>query len=73
AFGYGGQQCETHKGPMHATIPVPHQALQMDDFAQCVKEGRESRIPGEMGLRDMKIIEAIYESARIGKRVEINA
>ena len=73
AFGYSGHQCETHKGPMRVTMPVSHQALQMDDFAQCVKEGRESRVPGEMGLRDMKIIEAIYESARLGKRVEIKA
>jgi predicted dehydrogenase len=45
----------------------------MDDFALCVRENRESRVPGEMGLRDMKVIEAIYEAARTGKRVEVKA
>ena len=48
------------------------QAVQIDDFAQCVKEGRESPVPGEMGRRDMVIIEAIYRSAaENGRRIEI--
>lgn len=71
AFGYSGQACETQAGPMNVTRPMSHQALQMDDFAKCVLEGRESRMPGEMGLRDMKVIEAIYEAARTGKRVDV--
>ena len=45
----------------------------MDDFAACVRDNLPSRVPGEMGLRDMKIIEAIYASASSGKRVEIKA
>ena len=73
AFGYSGQAGKTHKGPMNFSLPVKQQALQMDDFAQCINEDRESRVSGEMGLRDMKIIEAIYESARIGRRVAIKA
>jgi glucose-fructose oxidoreductase len=73
AFGYGGLECETQAGPIKIDLPVSQQALQMDDFAKCVREGRESRVAGEMGLRDMKIIEAIYESARTGKRVEVKA
>jgi len=56
---------------MKIDLPVSQQALQMDDFATCVREGLESRVAGEMGLRDMKIIEAIYESAKTGKRVEV--
>ena len=73
AFGYGGQTCETQDGPLKRTLTVSHQALQMDDFAACIQAGRESRIPGEMGLRDMKVIEAIYEAAASGKRVELKA
>lgn len=73
AFGYTGQAGKTHQGPMRFSLPVKQQALQMDDFAQCIIEDRESRVSGEMGLRDMKIIEAIYESARTGKRVAIKA
>lgn len=73
AYSYGGLRAETSNGPLE--LPrVNQQALQMDDFALCVREGRESRVPGEMGLRDMKIIDAIYESARNGgKRVALKA
>lgn len=73
AYSYGGIAGETHAGPLKFSLPVSQQALQMDDFAQCINENRESRVSGEMGLRDMKIIEAIYESARTGNRVEIKA
>jgi glucose-fructose oxidoreductase len=73
AYSYRGLAGETHAGPLKFSLPVPQQTLQMDDFAQCINENRESRVSGEMGLRDMKIIEAIYESARTGNRVEINA
>jgi len=41
----------------------------MDDFADCIINNRQTPVPGEMGLRDMKIITAVYESARTGKRV----
>lgn len=71
AFSYGGLHGETSKGAMHFPN-VTQQTLQMDDFAYCVLNNKESRVPGEMGLRDMKIITAIYEAARTGKRVELN-
>ena len=45
---------------------VNQQALQMDDFAQCVREGRESRVAGEMGRRDLCIIEAVYAAMKSG-------
>jgi len=50
-------------------IKFPHesqQKLQMDDFAQHIKEGTVNRVPGEMGKRDMIIVEAIYQSIRAG-------
>ena len=44
----------------------------IDHIAQCVREGRESEVPGEMGRRDTFIVEAIYKSAAEGsKRIEI--
>jgi glucose-fructose oxidoreductase len=71
AFGYGGYKVTTSKGPLNITAPQSQQALQIDDFALCVREDRPTRVPGEMGRRDMVIIEAIYASARTGKRVEV--
>lgn len=71
AFGYRGLKVSTSQGPLTITPLKSQQAVQMDDFALCVKENRESRIPGEMGRRDMAIIEAIYEAARTGKRTPV--
>ena len=71
AFGYRGIKVMTSKGPLNITPVKSQQALQMDDFAQCVLENRESRVPGEMGRRDMTIIEAIYAAARTGKRTPV--
>jgi glucose-fructose oxidoreductase len=71
AFQYGGLKGTTNKGPLNLTVPPSQQAGQIDDFVQCVREGRESPVSGAMGRRDMVIIEAIYAAARTGKRVEV--
>jgi glucose-fructose oxidoreductase len=73
AFSYGGLRGTSTNGALNFMPMVNQQALQMDDFAQCIQQNRPSRVPGEMGLRDMKIIAAIYESAATGKRVAIKA
>ena len=52
-------------------IQFPHesqQKLQMDDFASHILNGSVNRIPGEMGKRDMIIVEAIYQSIAEGNR-----
>lgn len=46
-------------------------ALEMDHFAECVVSGKQPWTPGEEGLQDQRIMEAIYESARIGKPVRL--
>ncbi|MBS7564518.1 Gfo/Idh/MocA family oxidoreductase [Mucilaginibacter sp. Bleaf8] len=46
-------------------------ALEMDHFAQCIMENKEPFTPGEEGLQDHKIMEAIYEAARTGKPVKL--
>lgn len=47
-------------------------AAQMDHFAQAILEGKNIRTGGDMGLRDVKIMLAIYESARKnGARVDV--
>jgi len=35
-------------------------------------EKRPTKVPGEEGLRDVKIMMAIYEAARSGKTVELS-
>tara|TARA_R110002049_G_scaffold9962_2_gene49652 strand:- start:13942 stop:15057 length:1116 start_codon:yes stop_codon:yes gene_type:complete len=52
--------------------PVNQQALQMDAFAMNVKENTKSFVSGEEGVRDLKVVEAIYKSIALGgKRVII--
>jgi glucose-fructose oxidoreductase len=71
-FGYGGFKVATNKGPLGITSPQSQQALQLDGLAECFRDGKPIPVPGEMGRRDMVIIEAIYRSAaRGGERVEI--
>ncbi|MCC3154419.1 Gfo/Idh/MocA family oxidoreductase [Hymenobacter sp. BT770] len=68
AFGYGGLQGRTSQSAMN--IPnVNQQAAQMDDFADCVLHNKLTRVPGEMGLRDVQLLEAIYRAAETGQKV----
>ena len=42
---------------------------QLDHMSQCVLQNREPLVPGEEGLRDIRIIEAVYRSAREQQRI----
>jgi predicted dehydrogenase len=48
-----------------------HFALEMDHMSQCVMENKEPLTPGEEGLRDIKLMMAIYESAQTSKTVKV--
>ena len=66
AYGYGGLDGKINGKPMN--IPnIIQQAAQMDDFATCVTLNKQSRVPGEEGLKDMKVVDAIYRSLDSGK------
>jgi hypothetical protein len=42
-------------------------------FARSILEDRPSPVSGEMRLRDVKVIAAIYEGALSGQRIEVKA
>ena len=44
---------------------------QLDHMAECVRSGREPIVPGEEGLRDLRLIEAIYRSARESRTIRV--
>jgi predicted dehydrogenase len=46
-------------------------ALEMDHFSECILDDKTPRTPGEEGLRDHRIMEAIYESAASGRAVKL--
>lgn len=71
AYSYSGIDGETSEGGDMNLPQVNQQARQMDDFAMRIRQNEESPVSGEMGLRDVKILLAIYEAARTGKRISI--
>ena len=71
AFNYGGLKGATSDGKIIEYPRLSQQARQMDGIAQSIKKNQLSIVPGEMGRRDVKIIEAIYEAMNSGKRVVI--
>lgn len=73
ANSYGPLSGRTSDGKI---LQYPHesqQKLQMDDFAKHILQGTPNLVPGEMGKRDMIIVEAIYQSIREGgKKIALN-
>ncbi len=72
AFGYGPLKAKTGKAEVSQPV-VNHQTVQMTGMADCIlNDTPHPNCDGEEGLKDMKIIEAIYQSiANNGARVTI--
>ena len=69
---YAGLRGRSPSGEIHFPYDIPwQQAKQMDDDAMAIMQNKPMMVPGEEGLRDIRIVEAIYESAKTGKRVAI--
>ncbi|MCG8373137.1 MAG: Gfo/Idh/MocA family oxidoreductase [Balneolales bacterium] len=69
---YRGVRGETSDGIVLTADPNHQQARQMDNDALAIKENKTPIVPGEDGLRDIAIIEAIQESSRKGGvRIEL--
>jgi predicted dehydrogenase len=71
AYNATGAKGNTFEGKMEFQTLAFQQIKQIDDFADSILEGRKSTAAGEEGLIDMKIIEAIKQSADTGKKVEL--
>lgn len=71
AFNYAGIKASSFDGRSIEFPKLSQQQKQMDAFALSVKNNTPTIVPGEMGRRDVKIIQAIYEAMRTGKRVAI--
>ncbi len=72
AYIYRNLKGTTPDGPMEI-VPINQQTKQEDSFALDVMNDTPSLVPGEMGLRDMIIIEKIYESmANDGEEMDLS-
>ena len=72
AFYYEEPFLTTSRGSVERP-KVNHQVVQLDGMAAELLEGRPSLAPGEMGRRDMAIVEAIYAAARSRGRGDVRA
>ncbi|MFC4874741.1 Gfo/Idh/MocA family protein [Negadavirga shengliensis] len=69
---YAGVKGKSPLGEINHSYEVPwQQANQMDNDARAIIENKSPLVPGEEGLRDIRIVEAILECAETGKKVEI--
>lgn len=73
ANGYGPLKGKTNKGELKAVSPPMQQTIQMDEMAGIFLEGKSPVVPvdGEEAVKDAKIIDAVYEAARTGKRIPL--
>ena len=74
-YNYDGQHLQANyagevKGSKNVTVDITSQekdpmqfVRQADHFSQCVLQNKTPQAPGEEGLADMRVIEAIYQAA----------
>jgi glucose-fructose oxidoreductase len=70
--GYSGIKGKSPLGEINLPYQAPwQQANQMDEDALAIINKKPLLVPGEEGLRDIRIVEAIYKSAKTGKPVKL--
>ena len=67
---YRGVKGEGIDGPIEFP-EINQQAAQMDEVAYCINNNLPMRVPGEEGLNDMKVVEAIYQSLETGRKIRL--
>ena len=74
ATGYGGNRMTLTRAETRTLTPGDPKvqfAAQMDHFALAIREGAAIITPGEMGRRDMRLIDAIYAAAASHRTLEL--
>lgn len=75
ANGYSGNTITLERNGITEAVSAGDSDLQFErmcaHFADAIRDGTEIRTPGEMGLRDLKLIEAIYRAAASGSTVTL--
>jgi predicted dehydrogenase len=52
--------------------PAPgHFASQLEAFAEDLRSGNAPRVPGEAGVEALRVLEAVYDSQRQGRLIEV--
>ena len=71
AYFYNGNHGRRSDGT-EINIPVADQFVtELEDFADCVANKRPTKVNGEMGRQDVKLLMAVYESIKKGRPVTL--
>lgn len=70
--GYGPIKARSNKGEI-IYEHVTHQTVQMDEMSDIILQGKKPVVPvdGAEGLKDLKIIDAIFKAVKTGKKVKL--
>lgn len=68
---YGGIRGRTSDGKLFDGSIPNQQAKQMDDDALAIMNNKDVIVPGEEGLRDIRVVEAVYRSVAANARLQI--
>ena len=70
---YKGETGDAFATPLEHTAPAAnHYQLMVEHFADCALNGKPVQFPPEEGRANMRVIDALYESARTGRQVVIS-
>ena len=69
--GYGGNKGSMSDGTQINFDFPSQQPTQMDDDALSILNNKPMLVPGEEGLRDIRVVEAIYKAAANSQTVKI--
>ncbi len=67
---YSGNKGSSSLGTIDFVIEN-QQAKQMDEDAEAILKNKTLIAPGEEGLRDIQIVEAVYEAAKMGRKIKL--
>lgn len=76
ATSYSGQRMTLQgsgRRELRSGDPQVQFARQLEYLTDAIRDGTPIRTPGEMGLRDLRMIEAIYTAAAAGRTVRLNS
>ncbi len=76
SMNYTGLRMRVHRDNETNEITLPqvdHFAAEMEHMADCVTNNKDPQTPGEEGLKDIKYMMAIYESAKAGHPIKVSA
>jgi predicted dehydrogenase len=71
AYSYSGIRGRRSDGKEINAEEIDQFAAEMDNFAHCILTNTPSKVSGEEGLRDIRILMAVYESIKTGQPVKL--